>query len=87
MDLLKIIHDLREEGKKLDQIIISLEQLNGGITAKATPSQSRRGRRSMDSDARLEVSRRMKSYWASRRASPKVQAAGESPAGQPSTSR
>ncbi len=73
MDLNKIIRELQDERKKLDQIVASLEQLklNSGKTSQL---ESRRGRRSMDSDARQEVSKRMKRYWASRRedgASPK----------------
>jgi hypothetical protein len=67
VDLIKIIHELREERKKLDAIITSLEQLNGGVLSRIPAAPSRRGRRFMDADARLEVSRRMKTYWANRR--------------------
>jgi hypothetical protein len=67
VDLLKVIHELREEKKKLDIIISSLEQLDSGVHTKAPPISNRRGRRFMDADARLEVSRRMKTYWANRR--------------------
>ncbi len=66
MDLNKIIRELQDERKKLDQIVASLEQLK--VNSGKTPQpEARRGRRSMDSDARQEVSKRMKRYWASRR--------------------
>jgi hypothetical protein len=67
VDLIKIIHELREERKKLDAIISSLEQLNGGMLSRIPSTSGRRGRRFMDAEARLEVSRRMKTYWANRR--------------------
>jgi hypothetical protein len=75
VDLIKIIHELREEQKKLDGIIASLEQLSGGVLSRIPAVPSRRGRRSMDADARLEVSRRMKTYWANRRNDPQNPAA------------
>ncbi len=66
MDLNKIIRELRDERDKLEQIVNSLEQLQ--ITAKQKPeTMAKRGRRSMDSEARSEVSERMKRYWAERR--------------------
>ncbi len=69
MDLFKILGELRSERDKLSQIIQSLEQLNR-TSVKFTDEKivSRRGRRSMDAEARLEVSQRMKRYWESRRA-------------------
>ena len=66
MDLQKIIRELQEERNKLDQIVSSLEQLK--ITSAQTQApETRRGRKSMDAKARLEVSQRMKRYWDSRR--------------------
>ncbi len=66
MDLIKIISALREERDKLEQIVTSLEQLQ--ITAKQKPDLAgKRGRRSMDTEARIQVSQRMKRYWAERR--------------------
>jgi hypothetical protein len=66
VDLHKIIKELQEERKKLDQIVSSLEQLN--ISSEQTPvTEKHRGRKSMDAKARLEVSQRMKRYWDSRR--------------------
>ena len=67
MDLIKIIHDLRQERDKLAAIISSLEQLQGTGTSVPQSHTSRRGRRSMDAAGRLEVSRRMKQYWENRR--------------------
>ncbi len=66
MDLNKIIRELQEERKRLDQIVQSLEQLH--ITTTPPISlETKRGRRSMDPAARLEVSERMKRYWDKRR--------------------
>lgn len=67
MDLVKIIGELRDEREKLNQIIQSLEQLNRSSVKFAGQGETRRGRRFMDADARMDVSKRMKKYWASRR--------------------
>jgi len=71
MDLNKIIRELQEERSKLDQIVSSLEQLQLNTRTNSENIQasadSRRGRRSMDAQAREEVSKRMKKYWANRR--------------------
>lgn len=68
MDLDKVIRDLYEEKTRLDQIITSLEQMEKtGKETSSAPREKRRGPRLMNSQARLEVSRRMKEYWASRR--------------------
>jgi hypothetical protein len=67
LDLIKIIHDLRQERSKLEAIIASLEQLKGADSPSAHTQMTRRGRRSMDAAGRLEVSRRMKQYWENRR--------------------
>ena len=68
MDLNKVIRDLYEEKKRLDQIILSLEQMEerGEPESPAAP-EKRRGPKRMNAQARMEVSRRMKEYWASRR--------------------
>jgi hypothetical protein len=65
-DLYRIIRELVDERDKLDRIITSLEQmiLSGETSA---PKLKRRGRKSMDSAARKQVSERMKRYWAKRR--------------------
>jgi hypothetical protein len=67
MDLMKIIQDLRDERNKLEAIILSLEELQEPGPGRVQMHPSRRGRRSMDAEGRLEVSRRMKKYWESRR--------------------
>jgi len=69
MDLYKAIQDLYAEKEKLERVIASLEELQR--TAGALPSlpkpAKRRGRKSMNSSERQEVSERMRKYWASRR--------------------
>lgn len=68
MDLQKAIRDLYEEKERLDGVIASLEQYlktNGAGAVKR-----KRGRKSMGPEERQEVSARMRSYWASRRAEP-----------------
>jgi hypothetical protein len=64
MDLLKIIRELYEERNKLDEVITRLEELQ---RAADEEPEKRRGRKFMDERARLEVSERMKKYWAERR--------------------
>lgn len=65
-DLYRIIRELVDERDKLDRIITSLEQMIlSGETSE--PALKRRGRKSMDSAARKQVSERMKRYWAKRR--------------------
>lgn len=65
-DLYRIIRELVDERDKLDRIITSLEQMIlSGDTSE--PALKRRGRKSMDSAARKQVSERMKRYWAKRR--------------------
>lgn len=65
----RVIRDLYEEKKRLDQVIASLEEMQRNASAKQdqTP-RKKRGRKSMDDQARQEVSERMKKYWATRRA-------------------
>jgi hypothetical protein len=69
MDLYRAIQDLYAEKEKLERVIASLEELQR--TAGAVPvlprGAKRRGRKSMSSAERREVSERMKKYWASRR--------------------
>jgi hypothetical protein len=69
MDLYKAIQDLYAEKEKLERVIASLEELQK--TAGAAPalpkSSKRRGRKSMSSEERQEVSERMKKYWSGRR--------------------
>ncbi len=67
MDLNKIIRELQDERQRLDQIVASLEQLQITKGIAIPPPEPKRGRRSMDPAARLEVSKRMKRYWDKKR--------------------
>lgn len=67
MNLEEIIHKLRYERRKLDEVIATLERLSEAAKGEKTEPKSRRGRKFMDENARKEVSERMKKYWASRR--------------------
>jgi len=71
MDLYKTIQDLYAEKEKLERVIASLEELHrtSGSLPSLPPGAKRRGRKSMGSKEREEVSLRMKRYWASRRKS------------------
>jgi hypothetical protein len=76
MDLYKVIQDLYAEKEKLERVIASLEELQktGTPLPALTHARSRRGRKSMGSRERKEVSERMKKYWESRRHSKDGQA-------------
>lgn len=70
MDLYRAIQDLYAEKEKLERVIASLEELQR--TAASVPvllakPPKRRGRKSMSSQERQEVSERMRKYWAARR--------------------
>jgi hypothetical protein len=69
MDLYKAIQDLYAEKEKLERVIASLEELQrtAGSLPPLPKGANRRGRKSMAPDERLEVSERMKKYWAGRR--------------------
>ncbi|MCC6364764.1 MAG: hypothetical protein IT165_14685 [Bryobacterales bacterium] len=80
MDLFKAIRELYEEKQRIDEVIAHLEFLSadrGASTGSSTVPlavRHRRGRKSMGAEERLEVSRRMKDYWARRRKAPKAKA-------------
>jgi hypothetical protein len=83
MDLYKAIQDLYAEKEKLERVIASLEELQRAAEASSpapAAAGKRRGRKSMGSSERQEVSERMKKYWESRRKKP---AAGVSHAAEP----
>ena len=66
MDVHKLIAELNAELEALNRVIGCLEQLprgNPGIVA----TRMHRGRKSMNAEERLEVSERMRKYWANRR--------------------
>jgi hypothetical protein len=69
MDLYKAIQELYAEKEKLERVIASLEELqkSGAPAAEPPKLRNRRGRKSMSSKERREVSERMKNYWARRR--------------------
>src|SRR5712675_1588947 len=69
MDLYKAIQDLYAEKEKLERVIASLEELQrtAGTMPVLPKPVKRRGRKSMNSSERLEVSERMRKYWAGRR--------------------
>ena len=68
MNVNKAIRELHEEKKRLDRVIASLEEMQRNAAALTpAPPEKKRGRKSMDEQARHEVSERMKRYWAARR--------------------
>jgi len=68
MNINKAIRELYEEKKRLDHVIASLEEMQRNAAAlNVAISEKKRGRKSMDEQARQEVSERMKKYWDSRR--------------------
>jgi len=73
MDLYKAIQDLYAEKEKLERVIASLEELQrtaGAMPVVPPKAAKRRGRKSMSSEERQEVSERMRKYWAGRRKDP-----------------
>ncbi len=77
MDLNKAIRALYDEKKRLDRLIESLEELHARGSRPERPAvRSRRGRKKMSAAERLEVSERMKKYWAARRDQPPARANG-----------
>lgn len=67
MDLFQAIKALYEEKRRIDEIIEHLETLSSSRRGITPESGKRRGRKKMDEAERVEVSRRMKNYWAERR--------------------
>ena len=69
MDLYKAIRELYAEKEKLERVIASLEELQRSAAPLPDVEKppSRRGRKSMNSRERQEVSERMKRYWENRR--------------------
>jgi hypothetical protein len=70
MDLYKAIQDLYAEKEKLERVIASLEELQrsaGSEPVLLAKPLKRRGRKSMSSEERQEVSARMRQYWEARR--------------------
>jgi hypothetical protein len=68
IDLRKILKDLYSQRERLEHVITSLEALQQGSAAGLHPEKkTNRGRKSMGSEERREVSERMRKYWAARR--------------------
>ncbi len=79
MDLYRAIQELYEEKDRLERVIASLEELQRttDVLGEMPPLPKRRGRKGMSSQERLEVSERMKNYWAGRRKEPRRPPSGE----------
>jgi len=67
MELGDAIQQLQAEKQRIERAIALLEQLQRNQGRSSTVAPKRRGRKSMGSEERREVSARMKRYWASRR--------------------
>ncbi len=64
MDLYGALRELYDEKKRLDFAIMALESR---LVTRHSPALKRRGRKSMNETERLEVSRRMRAYWESKK--------------------
>ena len=77
MNINKAIRELHEEKKRLDRVIASLEEMQqNAVQQIAAVPEKKRGRKSMDHEARQEVSERMKRYWDMRRKQEQTPQAG-----------
>jgi hypothetical protein len=78
LDLNKAIRALYDEKKRLDRLIGSLERVRarGGDFPRPV-LRVRRGRKKMTAAQRLEVSQRMKKYWAARRQKPEEESVAD----------
>ena len=76
MDVYKALRELHEERSRLDVAIAALEARIRTISEPVRTTRSRRGRRSMGTEERQEVSRRMSRYWAQRREMQQIQVTG-----------
>jgi hypothetical protein len=67
MDLSKALQELYAEKERLEHSITLLEELEKKTSREPPPAGRRRGRKGMSNEERLQVSTRMRTYWASRR--------------------
>jgi hypothetical protein len=67
MNINKMLHELYEDKQRLEKVIRSLEELRENPVDGQHSMGRKRGRKSMPTEERLEVSARMKTYWAARR--------------------
>ena len=74
MDIASTLQELYAEKQKLDRVINALEELQrtSRLHPPSPSSGKRRGRKSMSSEERKEVSKWMKKYWANRRKAEQV---------------
>jgi hypothetical protein len=63
-DIEKALKELRRDLERITRTITIME----GLSGRPPRSGAQRGRKSMGADERMEVSERMKRYWASQRA-------------------
>jgi hypothetical protein len=63
LDYNKLIADFRAQLVAVERAIAEMERL-GDETGRSPKAKSTRGRKSMGAEERLEVSRRMSTYWA-----------------------
>lgn len=78
VDLYKAIRTLYDEKERVDRLISSLERMKArGPDRAPQVIRIRRGRRRMTAAERLEVSQRMKRYWAARRLQPGSESASD----------
>lgn len=67
MELNTIIQQLYKRRAKLDELLVSLEEVQQFQAAKEKRVKKRRGRTQMGAEERQQVSQRMKNYWVGRR--------------------
>lgn len=66
--LRKALTTLNSEKERIDRQIGALETVLGALGGRAQRASGQRGRRKMSAAARRAIGRRMKAYWAKRRA-------------------
>ena len=66
MDLSETIRQLEDEKQRIELAIAELKQVQNGSSG-VNVSRRGRGRKSMGSEERVQVSERMKRHWAKRR--------------------
>jgi hypothetical protein len=64
MNLIDLIQQLRERKRRVERTIAALEAIWEASPGGGSSPVSRRGRKGMPAQERLEVSQRMKEYWA-----------------------
>ena len=67
MELGDAVQQLQAQKQKIERVIALLEELQRNQDCSSEVALKRRGRKSMGSEERREVSARMKRYWAIRR--------------------